>query len=202
MANTGVTKPPSARSTRSLPQQQGGMSAAEVSAFLGTKLAPIQEEYTTAIGELENRFKADINEYKTKIIEVLGIFVALFTFVSVDIQVFKTDISTLSAMGFSLVMLGALLLFIIVLVSIFDEKKSTILLNILALISVLLIIVGIISVGYDHKYTKERFYTKGETDKIISEKINSTPQPNTNTQNELTSLKTCLKSGGWNTCFK
>src|SRR3989344_5821587 len=37
-----------------------------------------------------------IRESKTNFIEVLGIFVALFTFVSIDVQLFRADISFLS----------------------------------------------------------------------------------------------------------
>ncbi len=195
MANTGVTKS-SARATRASSQPQGGMGPQEISDLVNNQLQPLKETITK---DLEYLFKNDINEYKTKIIEVLGIFVALFTFVSVDIQVFKTDISTLSAMGFSVIMLGALLLFVIVLVSIVSEKKTGTLLNSLAGISVALIIVGVIAVGYDHKFTKQMFYTKEETEQIINKKLNSIPPPS---DYGFESFKTCLRNGGWNTCLK
>lgn len=59
--------------------------------------------------------KADISGFKDRIVEIMAIFVALFTFVSVDIQIFKSDISFLSATGTSLITLGALILFVCIL---------------------------------------------------------------------------------------
>lgn len=146
-----------------------------------------------------NKIKIELNDYKAKIIEVLAIFVALFTFVSVDIQVFKTDISTLSAMGFTLVMLGALLLFILVLAYLFDEeKKKDKLIGWLFISSIIFIILGLFAVGYEHqsieKNLKNNFYTKDEVNKISSSTLGIEKQIGT--------LKGCLKAGGWNSCLQ
>jgi hypothetical protein len=61
--------------------------------------------------------RIDILEDKIKtaqfqFIEVIGIFVALFTFVSVDIQIFRANLTFTSIIGFTLVTLGGLVLFI------------------------------------------------------------------------------------------
>lgn len=145
------------------------------------------------------KIKLELNDYKAKIIEVLAIFVALFTFVSVDIQVFKTDISTLSAMGFTLVMLGALLLFILVLAYLFDEEKSKdkLIRYSLFITSIAFIVIGIFAVGYEHQSVenklKNNFYTKDEINKISPSALD--------VEKQVGILKACLKAGGWNSCL-
>ena len=128
--------------------------------------------------ELEKGFYEKLDNYdkkaderQIKSIEVLAIFVAIFTFISIDMQVFKSDISVLSAMGISLITLGSLLLFILVLRWIINRtefKKS------FFIISIILIIVGIFSVSFDYRnYTKkimESLYTKYDIDKEFIKK--------------------------------
>lgn len=60
------------------------------------------------VDELEKR----VEKATTSFVETLGIFVALFTFISVDIQVFKSPLRILSVAGFTLIMLGSLLWFL------------------------------------------------------------------------------------------
>jgi len=138
-------------------------------------LAEIKETANDYVKEkaqeiIEETTKNSINEFQAKIIEILAIFVALFTFVSVDIQIFKSEVSFLSATGTSLITLGALIFFIFILNLISNPNKPT--QTRLFLIPILLIIIGICLVGYDYKnYTKflnENFYTKTEVnDKFI-----------------------------------
>ncbi len=177
--------------SKSSSASQTSFGASEITSLINDQITPLK------IGlkeELENTFRQDINEYKAKIIEVLAIFVALFTFVSVDIQVFKTDISTLAAMGFTLIMLGGLLLFIIVLFYTFNQEVK---LKGIFISSMALILIGIVCVGYEHKGIKEdlsnNFYTKEQ----VGEMISSVPD---NTI-ELNEFKKCLKAGGWSKCF-
>lgn len=123
--------------------------------------------------EILKSFSKKLDDVQGKGIETLAIFVALFTFVSVDIQVFKTSVSTLSAMGFTLVMLGALLLFVTVLLYLFDEeekKKWTLFLFFGA--SVVLIVVGILAVGHEYqgveKTLKDNFYSREEVNFLVA----------------------------------
>ena len=109
--------------------------------------------------------KEELSEYKVKMIEVLAVFIALFTFISVDIQIFKSNVSFLSSLGFTLVMLGSLLMFIVSLVYIFDFKNNFFL-WISFIISVLLIGGGIYCVSIEYngikKILETNFYTKDE----------------------------------------
>lgn len=56
-----------------------------------------------------------VEKQKSQTIETLAIFVSLFTFISVEIQILNTDITFLSIIGFTLITLGGLLVFISVL---------------------------------------------------------------------------------------
>lgn len=150
--------------------------------------------------------RKEITEFKIKTIEILAIFVALFTFVSANMQVFKSEITFLSAMGFSLIMLGALLIFIYLL-HLFIREKSK-LSWLLFAIAILLIIIGIFAVSFDYKdYTnkiKNDFYSKNELDQkliITGNKINLNQESINQNQESLNNFKNCLKTGGWNKCF-
>lgn len=149
--------------------------------------------------------KDDLNEYKVKIIEVLAIFVALFTFVSVDIQIFKSEISILSAAGFTLIMLAGLVFFVIILAYLLDDKR----INNLKLLCIIIFLVviggfGVYWVGRDYdgveKTLKEKFYTTEQlyTNEQTDEKIASSTAV---IENQLNDFKKCLKEGGWNKCF-
>ena len=69
--------------------------------------------------ELSNK----IDDSKLKTIETLGIFVALFTFVSVEFQVFRMLDNPQSIAGLTLILLGSLLTFITVLDSVLSKVK-------------------------------------------------------------------------------
>lgn len=73
----------------------------------------IQPEFNglkTNIETIEKRTEQN----KLRLIETLALFVALFTFVSVNIQIFRSPLSLLSAAGFVLIMLGSLSLFLLI----------------------------------------------------------------------------------------
>lgn len=64
---------------------------------------------------IEKRFdKLDdkIENSKLKTIETLGIFIGLFTFISVEFQIFRRDFDLAEAAGLSMIILGGMLLFI------------------------------------------------------------------------------------------
>lgn len=81
------------------------------------------EKYTkefvnNKLKESENRLKKMENKIENsqiRIVETLGIFVALFTFISTEFQAFKIYQSLKAIAGLSLIMLGGLLIFIIIL---------------------------------------------------------------------------------------
>lgn len=174
--------------------------------FINAQIEPLRGQLsehaksvaTTLFSAQIEPLKEKLNDYKVKIIEVLGIFVALFTFVSVDIQVFKTSsISTLSAMGFTLVMLGALLLFVIVLLYLFDdEKKGKGPLFFLSVASILFIVAGILAVGYEHKGVektlKKDFYSKEEVNSLVA----------SSTSEVMGNFKKCISDSWLSNCLK
>jgi hypothetical protein len=72
-------------------------------------------QYATKIinieSELETIKQKDI-ESSNRNIEILALFVALFTFISIETQILRSGISFITAVGFSLLILGGLMFFI------------------------------------------------------------------------------------------
>ncbi len=148
--------------------------------------------------------KDELSEYKAKIIEVLGIFVALFTFISIDFQIFKENISIISAIGVSLVTLGALSFFILLLFFSLNFRSDTTKQNktffvSLFLLSVLFIIGGVFCIWKESKNNLvtqsnlESYYSKDQTDAFLKSKT---------TQDDFLNFKKCLRDGQWNKCFQ
>lgn len=73
--------------------------------------------------ETKDELSDKIDDSKLKTIETLGIFVALFTFVSVEFQVFRMLDDPQSIAGLTLILLGSLLTFITVLDSVLSKVK-------------------------------------------------------------------------------
>lgn len=73
--------------------------------------------------ETEEKLNNKIDDSKLKTIETLGIFVALFTFVSIEFQVFRMFDDPQSVAGLTLILLGSLLTFITVLDSVLSKIK-------------------------------------------------------------------------------
>jgi len=128
-----------------------------------TELSGLKKDFTES--------KEDALKSTNKNVEILAIFVALFTFISIDMQVFKFDISMLSAIGITLLTLGSLLFFILILHWIINKIEfSGLFLGLLVMIFVL-VILGIFCVSFDYKnYTskiKEKFYDREQVDYLI-----------------------------------
>lgn len=130
----------------------------------------IDEKIDKNIRKKVEKLDQKIENSSLRMVEVLGIFVALFTFISIDVQIFKGSISIFSATGFSLIVLGSLLSFVFTLHLFLNDNKKYIWL--LLIFSVLLISAGIFSIWKDYKsYTKkfeEDFYTKEQVNDIIN----------------------------------
>lgn len=132
--------------------------------------------------------EAKINEVNFRTIELLAFFVAIFTFISVDIQVFKYVISWLAAAGFTLIMLGGLFLFLIILSKLILERETTKGTIILGISSACFIVIGILCIDYaNNDYLKmldDRYVKSDKISEIISN--SSTPY---------LSFKKCILSG-------
>jgi uncharacterized membrane-anchored protein len=78
--------------------------------------------------KLKDKLEQKIEDSKLSVIETLGLFVALFTFISIDVQILKSDLNLLALAGFVLVTLGALSFFVIclnLLVTKSDDRIKT-----------------------------------------------------------------------------
>lgn len=93
------------------------------------KVIKIAEERT---GKLIDKLDSKIDDSRIKTVEALGIFVALFTFISIEFQAFKVFEDNLQAIGgVTLIILGALLFFVVLIdfvvsnynLSLFKVKK-------------------------------------------------------------------------------
>lgn len=179
------------------------------------------------LSDLEKKFYNKLEEYdkksddrQIKAIEALGIFVALFSFISISIQIFNRISSAWSAGLFVLLIFCSLSLMIILLDLLLI--RSPININgfshdfrfYLILLFVLIGVGSIISLRQfslnslpgtvefeealdkkvDNKINiliREQSYQKSEIDNFITE-----------SKNDTRTLKDCLKSGGWNKCFQ
>lgn len=89
----------------------------------------IKKEAKKTVKDVEDRLDRKIDDSRTKTIETLGIFVALFTFVSLQFQAFSM-LNSFQAIGaVTLIILGALILFIIVLDLVVKAEKSVFTIN-------------------------------------------------------------------------
>jgi len=169
----------------------GGNSSGGSGGSAGTS-NPSSDYFNQRVSELESdldKFKDQLDEQRVQFVETLAVFVALFTFVSVDIQVFKSNISTLSAAGFTLIMFSALISFVFILVNLIDDKKfKRIRTRWWLVATAVLMITGICLVGQDYRGVEKsldnKFYSKDEVDSAIASSSAS-----------FVEFKSCLRSG-------
>lgn len=153
-------------------------AAQQMEAGLAEREKGIQEK---VLDETKKVISQKVEGITLKIIQTLGIFVALFTFVSVDIQIFKSSTSLLSATGLSFIILGSLLSFICALFISTNYKEGFYKQNKKLIIGILVFIIvliggGVFAVYYDDKdrvtseelkNNNKNFYTKEETEKFL-----------------------------------
>lgn len=73
------------------------------------------EELKSQIPNLDDRIRRvedRIDDTRTNIIETIGILIGLFTFISIEFQIFKSNFSLQEAGGLTMIILGGMLLFI------------------------------------------------------------------------------------------
>lgn len=109
--------------------------------------------------------KKEITKVRDKFIEIIAVFVALFTFISVDVQIFKeNNISHFVALGFVLIMFASLYFFVKLLVSI---NNSTDFGYLNSLFVILLIGGGIFLIYIDWSFFDKEYYSKDEIQKMF-----------------------------------
>ena len=137
--------------------------------------------------KLERRFKRNIEQSRLNIIEVLGIFVALFTFISVNINIF-TKVEYLSAaIWFMFIMLVCLVVFVFLLHIVLhrDEKNTRIWVGIF--ITLCILIAGFIATdGLGIQINKSDLY---ELNELYEQRIEKVEEKNLELQERLGDLR-------------
>jgi len=87
-------------------------------------------EQEEKIKQIKIKFDAEFNEQKKEVknmkidfIAVIGIFVSIFTFISIEIQILRYVCDFWRIAGFSLIIFGSLCSFVILVHSIFSQKE-------------------------------------------------------------------------------
>lgn len=190
--------------TRDLSELFPTLNDSEVREATGKLFARIFQEKDTLDKDLR-QVKQDLRRVKreqanaaNRNVEVLAIFAALFTFVSAEVQIVKAAIPLLSAVGYTLIILGGLgffLVFLDRLISDAEKKKSVGGAGLIVLVAGLLII-GIVSVlfgsGQEESQQKDIFYTKSQVNEIVA----------STTARAVDSFKNCINTQGLYGCLK
>lgn len=159
--------------------------------------------YTTRIRKIEEDLSAkekDDIKSSNRNIEILAVFVTLFTFISIETQILRSGISFITAVGFSLLMLGGLLFFIFSLNFFIKNDRGWS--DYFQYLFLLLISIGIIGAGLFSIYKGEasfyaslndKYYQKSEVDQKITDGLIA----------PLENFKKCiLLSGAYWPCLK
>lgn len=84
----------------------------------------VGEQVDIRLKDIETGFRRDIQDSQTKTTEILAIFVALFTFVSIEFQIFRSFASWQAAVSLTLIILGALSFFVLLTKALIFNKSS------------------------------------------------------------------------------
>ncbi len=160
----------------------------------------IKEELKVGFNEVvkneKKELEAKIDDSKLKVIETLGIFVALFTFVSVEFQIFRSFSSWYAGASFSLIILGALTFFVLLIVDLLNKRKQKyfLLFFILPFFSIAIgLVLWKYSIIIDSNYIlkeeiNKNFYSKAEIDSV-KEEFSSVIENNNKNKETLNCLK-------------
>lgn len=123
---------------------------------LGTKIKDLQDKLKE-VKDFKSEVYEKLSDTKTKIIESLGIFVAFFTFVSVQFQIFDRaeNLSNSFLTGLTLILLGGLTTFICLLDQVLNDHKEEKRLRKTRSGRILLIAIFIVLIGVLLSCTKE-----------------------------------------------
>lgn len=187
------------------------------------ELSASQEDLTA----LEKKFYDKLEEYdkksddrQIKAIEALGIFVALFSFISINIQVFSRISSAWSA-GLFMVLIFCALSMMLVLLDLLlirtPDKVEDLKHDHRVYLMLSFVVIGGMTVFSLRSFPLNPLPGSIEFEEVlntkVSEKINfliddktypkaSVDQMMIKSQGDIQNLKDCLKSGGWNSCLQ
>lgn len=165
--------------------------------------------------KLENEAKATYKEFKqetqtdkSKLIEVVGIFVAIFTFISVEVQILESVNGILRIAGFTILLFALLMLFLFLLNYMADNwinKHDNFLPQIkhpFFLYVMILVIISLVLIGFgdyknpaEIKNNKEYIELKEQVDMLeidkasVEEKLESIEQKNNELNNKIVELE-------------
>jgi len=161
-----------------------------------------------AITDDMDKLKGDtdkLRESQFSIIEILGIFVALFTFISVEFQIFRSFTSWKAGASLTLILLGSLLFFIVVIGLILNRNLSKKIFGVM-FAAFIFIIMGVFLFAYAGINNPE--YISLEAKDLNERFIDRTEEIKDNfyTKNEveliLKSFKDCIWNNGLSKCLK
>jgi len=156
------------------------------------------EEISKKIEDVER----DIKKMTNKNIETLGIFVALFTFISVSIQIFSSSINPFFNLGIFLLILISIGFFILFLDFVINQEKSFLISNkdIVLVILFLTLVGSIASIIYSHKNIKFKELYSEKVEEIIQKKDDDIKIIIQENKKELDDFKNCIYTKGLNKC--
>jgi Flp pilus assembly protein TadB len=133
-----------------------------------------QEKMRKDFALAQTKMKEEIASAQTKIIETVGIFVALFTFISVNVQIFRNVTSLFSAAMFSIILAALIgimiLVFLLVLSPYKKEQKWKKIFCGLLMIFIFFIIVGLVGIFFsEFKLNQDTFTNNSNNDKMSAE---------------------------------
>jgi hypothetical protein len=100
----------------------------------------LEKEFPQKLAKVEERFEND----KVNVVEVIGAFVAFFTFISVEINIFRLPLSLWSLVGFSLLNLSMMTFFISTIQTILRNKLFSCFQDFFRSVNFLLILISIV----------------------------------------------------------
>jgi len=160
-------------------------------------LDKFKKDYQDSIDLKTTELEKKIESSKLSVIETLGIFVALFTFISIDIQIIKSTYNLLSLVGFILITLGSLLFFIVTLHSIVtsSDKKNWVKIFASFVFTIILLGVGIILIDKNNK-ANYYIFDKNQFDNDYVKTVNKN-------RTDFDNFKKCLQDNHWKNpeCF-
>lgn len=83
----------------------------------------LKQQFEETIKDAKRELETKIDDSKLTIVETLGIFVALFTFVSIEFQIFRSFSSWYAGASLTLIILGALTFFVLLLTTLLNKKR-------------------------------------------------------------------------------
>ncbi len=167
-----------------------------------------QEKQTKDLKEEIDKLKSESKDSAFRMIEVVGIFTALLGFIVFEAQIFKATQSTLTLVGLTFVMLGALIFFVLLLDLAFDGFKTTGKLRAGLFIAALTCMgSGFVSAYFGYQNGDYNLYlTEEEVIAEIDKRINESQNATTTTiiqkdDTELLEFKNCILKSGLARCL-